>query len=101
VRLQPLQTTDVPAGKVITLDPVGDLVAGQVVTLTHAVAPPAPSAAPADDGAAEAALGSAGAGSGETAIGDADAGDETAGNRGRGKRGGAKGRDKEDDQGNG
>ncbi len=42
VELRPLQTADVPAGEVIALDPVGDLVAGQPITVTHAVAPAGP-----------------------------------------------------------
>ncbi|MGY1653489.1 serine/threonine protein kinase [Geodermatophilus sp. SYSU D01119] len=42
---RPVTTADVPDGQVITLDPVGALAPGTVVTVTHAVAPP-PAPAP-------------------------------------------------------
>jgi eukaryotic-like serine/threonine-protein kinase len=41
-QLQPVQTADVPEGQVIGVDPVAGLVAGSAVTVSHAVAPPAP-----------------------------------------------------------
>jgi len=47
VQPRPLTTADVPAGRVIAVDPLGALQPGDTVTLTHAVAPPAPSPAPA------------------------------------------------------
>ncbi|MCZ2826725.1 MULTISPECIES: protein kinase domain-containing protein [unclassified Modestobacter] len=40
--LRPLQTGDVSDGSVIALDPVGQVLPGAAVTLTHAVAPPPP-----------------------------------------------------------
>ncbi|MCZ2813794.1 protein kinase [Modestobacter sp. VKM Ac-2979] len=40
--LRPLQTGDVPDGSVIALDPVGQVLPGAAVTITHAVAPPPP-----------------------------------------------------------
>ncbi|MCZ2839982.1 protein kinase domain-containing protein [Modestobacter sp. VKM Ac-2985] len=40
--LRPLQTGDVADGSVIALDPVGQVLPGAAVTLTHAVAPPPP-----------------------------------------------------------
>ncbi|MGY1592311.1 serine/threonine protein kinase [Geodermatophilus sp. SYSU D00708] len=49
VRPRPLQTADVPDGQVIALDPLGRLQPGDTVTVTHAVAPPAPSAAPIEE----------------------------------------------------
>jgi serine/threonine-protein kinase len=42
VTLRPLQTSDVPDGQVIAVDPVGALAPGSPVTITYAVAPPAP-----------------------------------------------------------
>ncbi|WP_299959006.1 protein kinase domain-containing protein [uncultured Modestobacter sp.] len=47
VARQPLETDDVPDGQVIALNPVGQVMPGTVVTLTHAVAPPPPPPAPA------------------------------------------------------
>ncbi|MGY5882615.1 protein kinase domain-containing protein [Modestobacter lacusdianchii] len=47
VTRQPLETDDVPDGQVIALNPVGQVVPGTVVTVTHAVAPPPPAPAPA------------------------------------------------------
>ncbi|MGY1608839.1 protein kinase domain-containing protein [Geodermatophilus sp. SYSU D00700] len=47
VQRRPLTTSDVADGQVIAVDPVGELLPGQSVTLTHAVAPPpAPAPAP-------------------------------------------------------
>ncbi|MGY1696253.1 protein kinase [Geodermatophilus sp. SYSU D00814] len=49
VQRRPLTTSDVADGLVIAVDPAGELLPGQSVTLTHAVAPPpapAPTAAP-------------------------------------------------------
>nr|WP_243850997.1 protein kinase [Modestobacter marinus] len=40
--LRPLQTGDVADGSVIALDPVGQVLPGAAVTITHAVAPPPP-----------------------------------------------------------
>ena len=40
VTLQPIQTGDVPDGSVIALTPVGQVMPGTAVTVTHAVAPP-------------------------------------------------------------
>ena len=42
-----VERSDVPAGQVVGIGPVGALVPGDLVTLTVAVAPPAPSLAPA------------------------------------------------------
>ncbi|WP_369130193.1 protein kinase domain-containing protein [Modestobacter roseus] len=42
VTLRPLQTGDVPDGQVIALYPVGQVLPGAAVDLTHAVAPPPP-----------------------------------------------------------
>jgi len=42
VALQPLQTSDVPDGQVIALNPTGQVMPGSVVTVTHAVTPPPP-----------------------------------------------------------
>ncbi|SHG37559.1 serine/threonine protein kinase [Geodermatophilus nigrescens] len=57
VTLRPVTTADVPDGQVITLDPVGALAPGTVVTVTHAVAPPPapapPTTAPAPEAPAE------------------------------------------------
>ncbi|SNS89331.1 serine/threonine protein kinase [Geodermatophilus saharensis] len=50
VQRRPLTTADVADGLVIAVDPAGELLPGQPVTLTHAVAPPpapAPTATPA------------------------------------------------------
>ena len=41
-QLQPVQTADVPEGQVIAVDPLTGLLAGSPVTISHAVAPPAP-----------------------------------------------------------
>ncbi|WP_222195386.1 protein kinase domain-containing protein [Modestobacter italicus] len=46
VTRQPLETDDVPDGQVIALNPVGQVMPGTVVTVTHAVAPPPPAPAP-------------------------------------------------------
>ena len=40
VRLAPVETTAVPAGRVTALDPFADLAPGQLVTVSHSVAPP-------------------------------------------------------------
>ncbi|NEK57011.1 serine/threonine protein kinase [Geodermatophilus sabuli] len=42
VVLRAVETTDVPAGAVTALEPVGDVPVGTTVTVTHAVAPPPP-----------------------------------------------------------
>jgi eukaryotic-like serine/threonine-protein kinase len=47
VQLRPIQTSDVPAGQVIALDPAGEVPVGTTVTVTHAVAPPPPPPPPA------------------------------------------------------
>jgi serine/threonine-protein kinase len=41
-QLQPVQTADVPEGQVTAVDPLTGLLAGSPVTVSHAVAPPAP-----------------------------------------------------------
>jgi eukaryotic-like serine/threonine-protein kinase len=41
-QLQPVQTADVPEGQVTAVDPLTGLVSGSPVTVSHAVAPPAP-----------------------------------------------------------
>ena len=41
-QLQPVQTADVPEGQVTAVDPLTGLLAGSPVTISHAVAPPAP-----------------------------------------------------------
>jgi serine/threonine-protein kinase len=46
VVLRTEQTTEVPAGQVIRLEPTGELPVGTTVTVTHAVAPPPPPPAP-------------------------------------------------------
>ncbi len=46
VVLRTEQTTEVPAGQVIRLQPTGELLVGTTVTVTHAVAPPPPPAPP-------------------------------------------------------
>ncbi|MGY1748798.1 protein kinase domain-containing protein [Modestobacter sp. SYSU DS0511] len=46
VTLRPLQTGDVPDGQVIALHPVGQVLPGAVVDLTHAIAPPPPAPPP-------------------------------------------------------
>ena len=42
VELRSVQTSDVPAGQVMDLQPTGELPVGTTVTVTHAVAPPPP-----------------------------------------------------------
>jgi serine/threonine-protein kinase len=42
VELRSVVTTDVPAGRVMDLQPTGELPVGTTVTVTHAVAPPPP-----------------------------------------------------------
>jgi serine/threonine-protein kinase len=42
VALRGVTTADIPAGQVITIDPTGEVPVGTTVTVTHAVAPPAP-----------------------------------------------------------
>jgi serine/threonine-protein kinase len=42
VVLQAVETTDVPAGQVISLAPTGEVPVGTTITVTHAVAPPPP-----------------------------------------------------------
>jgi serine/threonine-protein kinase len=46
VVLRAVETTDVPAGRVMDLQPTGELPVGTTVTVTHAVAPPPPSPPP-------------------------------------------------------
>ena len=48
-QLQPVQTADVPEGQVIAVDPLTGLLAGSPVTISHAVAPPAPPQQSSDD----------------------------------------------------
>jgi serine/threonine-protein kinase len=50
VVLQPVQTADVAEGLVTALGPTDGLVAGSTVTVSHAVAPPAPPADEEDEG---------------------------------------------------
>ena len=50
VALQPVQTADVAEGAVTALTPTDGLLAGATVTVSHAVAPPAPPVVEDDDG---------------------------------------------------
>jgi eukaryotic-like serine/threonine-protein kinase len=49
VQRETVERSDVPAGQVVELGPVGALVPGDLVTLTVAVAPPAPAPVPAPE----------------------------------------------------
>jgi serine/threonine-protein kinase len=49
VQLRAVRTADASDGAVLDVDPTGDLSPGQAVTVTHAVAPPAPAPSPVDE----------------------------------------------------
>jgi eukaryotic-like serine/threonine-protein kinase len=88
VTLRPLQTSDVPDGQVIAVDPVGALTPASPVTVTYAVAPPpaqvvvvtpepAPAPVPVPDTTAQTSVdtgSSSGTGSTGTGDGNANAG---------------------------
>ncbi len=101
VQRRPLTTGDVADGQVITVDPAGELLPGQVVAVTHAVAPapapaPAPVPVPEDDGGGN---GDEGGGNGDEGGGNGDEGDPGNGNGNGNGRGNDKDKDEEDDDG--
>jgi hypothetical protein len=69
---QPVQTADVPEGRVIAVEPLTALVAGSTVTVSHAAAPPAAPTQSADD---------------EEDAGKGDKGNGRGNGKGRGKKG--------------
>jgi eukaryotic-like serine/threonine-protein kinase len=65
-QLQPVQTADVPEGQVVAVDPLTGLLAGSPVTVSHAVAPPAPpQSSSADEGNGKGNKGNKGNGKGD------------------------------------
>ncbi|HEX2074773.1 MAG TPA: serine/threonine-protein kinase [Geodermatophilus sp.] len=96
VQLRPIATADVPDGEVLAVEPTGDLQPGQVVTVTHAVAPPAP--APVDGGGSgEEGDGHNGDGhNGDGHDGDGDGGNGGGNGDGHGEGGGDGKEEKED-----
>ncbi|MCU1606444.1 MAG: Two component serine/threonine protein kinase with sensor(S) [Modestobacter sp.] len=98
VALRPVQTPDVPDGQVIVVDPAGELSPGTLVTVTHAVAPPAapvttvaPAPVPAPDTTPSDSGSGTGSGSGW------GSGWGNSGNGEKGGDGNGRGRDKQDD----
>jgi serine/threonine-protein kinase len=90
VALRPVQTPDVPDGQVIAVDPAGELSPGTLVTVTHAVAPPAPVPTVAPAPVPETTTGDWGSGSGWGSGWGTNGNDEKAGrnDKGNGHKGG-------------